>query len=629
MYHGKVTGTCAALLLLVFCLFPVFRTDARAAAVGRADRAVSTSPDPAARALPQLKKTPDAGNTYSTSITFSEFPVGTSITSQYAPDGIVFGGDAPFITTDASNPTSPVLSGSPQFNGTITGTFVDPTTGANATVNSFQMDAGYFDSLNSTRLSVYDGSGNLISSQLNSAIGIQTFVINSPTPIGSWQIEIVSNEPNGFAVDNIGFNQPALNTTVVAIDAQLAGIVYQGNAVQPATLDALAGYGAGMLGVTADGAATLLLQLTANTAGMATFTINGAGNATLDGSLYDPVAGGPAKGSTMTAATHALENGVFQAYALYRAPIDYTNNSNDTSIQRMLTVTAVFAPSNAGAPVTVTKEVTVQRPPVILVHGLWSHGSTWNNVVAILMQTFPGLYSTALDYTPTNASSFATNSLLLYDPTHHARADLAAHNIVNIRSDVVGHSMGGVLSRLWVANSKYARPDNLFLGDIHKLISVDAPYAGSFVADGVVNMEAMAPPDKVKKFQMAAASHGYPIAAGAIDDLRTTSVPITQLDGQHITVSAFEVEGDGGCQYFGLPLVFFLYGFTFPTSTLPNDDFVTVASQGQGLSASAQTLFDDCHTEVLNDSAVANKIGALLNQPASALAPGFPSAAVQ
>jgi hypothetical protein len=49
-----------------------------------------------------------AGDTLPNIITFAEYPTGTFITDQYASLGIVFGGDAPFIATDGSNPTSPM-----------------------------------------------------------------------------------------------------------------------------------------------------------------------------------------------------------------------------------------------------------------------------------------------------------------------------------------------------------------------------------------------------------------------------------------------------------------------------------------------------------------------------------------
>ena len=89
-------------------------------------------------------------------LTFSEFPDGTAITNQYQPQGILFGGDSPYIRTTA-HPTTPVLSGTPTFEGAIEGTFVDPATGALRTVDHFGLDAGYFNEVGSTRLTWYNG----------------------------------------------------------------------------------------------------------------------------------------------------------------------------------------------------------------------------------------------------------------------------------------------------------------------------------------------------------------------------------------------------------------------------------------------------------------------------------------
>src|SRR5689334_14810164 len=58
----------------------------------------------------RLPKNAANGGLQTGTITFSEFPEGTSITNQYQSSGIIFGGDSPFVTGDSSNPTSPVLS---------------------------------------------------------------------------------------------------------------------------------------------------------------------------------------------------------------------------------------------------------------------------------------------------------------------------------------------------------------------------------------------------------------------------------------------------------------------------------------------------------------------------------------
>ena len=125
-------------------------------------------------------------------ITFSEYPVKTYISDQYADKGIIFGGDNPFISNDASNTTSPVLSGSPQFLGAIEGRFVDPSTHEPTTVNRFEMDAGNFDELSSTRLQWFNSSGELIAQKLDEEYAIEHFVVEHDG-IASWKIELSRN----------------------------------------------------------------------------------------------------------------------------------------------------------------------------------------------------------------------------------------------------------------------------------------------------------------------------------------------------------------------------------------------------------------------------------------------------
>ncbi|MCO5242957.1 MAG: hypothetical protein M9927_03830 [Anaerolineae bacterium] len=137
---------------------------------------------------------------------FQQYPLDTAISNQYASQGIIFGGDSPFISTDSANPTSPVLSGTPRFAGAIEGHFVDPSDGTTATiVESFRLDAGYFDELGSTRIVWFDSQGNKLGQRTNSQMGIETFEIQGGN-IARWRMEIVENEPNGFGIDNISLS---------------------------------------------------------------------------------------------------------------------------------------------------------------------------------------------------------------------------------------------------------------------------------------------------------------------------------------------------------------------------------------------------------------------------------------
>jgi hypothetical protein len=136
-------------------------------------------------------------------ITFSEYPLDTKITNQYADKGIVFGGDSPFISVDGANPTASVLSGSPRFQGAIEGTFVDPDDGVTpVVVEGFSLDAGFFDAYGSVRLTWYSKDGTKLGQKIGSIIGIQRFTIRGG-PIASWRIETIKEEPTGFAIDNV------------------------------------------------------------------------------------------------------------------------------------------------------------------------------------------------------------------------------------------------------------------------------------------------------------------------------------------------------------------------------------------------------------------------------------------
>ena len=139
-------------------------------------------------------------------ITFSEFSNGTKITDQYADRGIIFKGDAPFITGDGSNPTSPVLSGTPTFDGAIEGHFVDPATHEPTTVNHFELDGGYFNQESSTKLSWFNPKGELIRAVRDSKLGIEHFTVDDEN-IAYFRIEIVSQEDAGYAIDNVSFKK--------------------------------------------------------------------------------------------------------------------------------------------------------------------------------------------------------------------------------------------------------------------------------------------------------------------------------------------------------------------------------------------------------------------------------------
>ena len=125
---------------------------------------------------------------------------------QYEPQGIIFGGDSPFITDDGSNPTSPVLSGTPRFTGKITGTFVAPD-GKRVTVGHFSLDVGYIDNPGSVAVTAFNAKGRVLDTVTANQTGIVPVTVQA-SGIAAFSVAEVSAENAGFAIDNVAFPQP-------------------------------------------------------------------------------------------------------------------------------------------------------------------------------------------------------------------------------------------------------------------------------------------------------------------------------------------------------------------------------------------------------------------------------------
>lgn len=105
------------------------------------------------------------------------------------------------IVGDGANPTSPVLSGSPTFNGPIAVLFDVDLAGVG-------LDGGFFNAIGGTAITAFGRDGRLLGSVANEALGIE--FLGLVTDDGSAQIagllfSLVGPEPAGFAIDNLRF----------------------------------------------------------------------------------------------------------------------------------------------------------------------------------------------------------------------------------------------------------------------------------------------------------------------------------------------------------------------------------------------------------------------------------------
>jgi hypothetical protein len=108
---------------------------------------------------------------------------------------------ATFITSDGANPTSPVLSGTPTFNGPVSILF-------SVDVAGVGLDGGFFNAIGGTAISAFDRNGNLLGQVLNEALGIEFLGLvtqDGQSKIAGLQFSLVGAEPAGFAIDNLRF----------------------------------------------------------------------------------------------------------------------------------------------------------------------------------------------------------------------------------------------------------------------------------------------------------------------------------------------------------------------------------------------------------------------------------------
>jgi pimeloyl-ACP methyl ester carboxylesterase len=232
--------------------------------------------------------------------------------------------------------------------------------------------------------------------------------------------------------------------------------------------DRLATQGRIVSGVAADGVAEVVIRIPASQVGQA-FTLTVLTEPKDDGSTQPSTlvaedgglaATGPAPNfqSSVTVSAVATSQPTPCAFAVYRAPLDFVRagNTYDAALSKK---SIVIATSNQQA------IVTILRPPVFLIHGIWGQRQDWLGFSALMTDGRFRHYTA--DYSSTNGQSVTSNEIVVQGQLRQLISSVATEDsIAIVRADVVGHSMGGLAT-------------NYFQGLIHKLITIDTPHGGS------------------------------------------------------------------------------------------------------------------------------------------------------
>lgn len=108
------------------------------------------------------------------------------------------------IVNDGANPTSPVLSGTPIFNGPIGMLF-------SVDVFGVGLEGGFFNAIAGTAITAFARNGTLLGSVTNTGLGIEFLGLvtdDGTASIAGLLFSLVGAEPAGFAIDNLRFGQP-------------------------------------------------------------------------------------------------------------------------------------------------------------------------------------------------------------------------------------------------------------------------------------------------------------------------------------------------------------------------------------------------------------------------------------
>jgi pimeloyl-ACP methyl ester carboxylesterase len=262
-------------------------------------------------------------------------------------------------------------------------------------------------------------------------------------------------------------------------------------------------------GVASDGLNALLLRTLSGLSGTACFEIVSA-SALDQGSIQSPL--------TLTQSVSPFNYG----FSYYTPPEFY----GDSSASRSITVEFSFTPDiGNGNTSKIRAQTTIVRPPVMLIHGLWSDSTTWSKDYIRndrVHTTYLGDYKTA------NASSFSTNQNKVKDYLAETLKLFRQKGYAATQADVLAHSMGGLLTRLYAGTQSFTRPDNLNKGDVHRLITLDTPHFGSNFANLLVALHRANPP---KTESTVLALTGGSVLNGAVCDLSENSPALQGLGG--------------------------------------------------------------------------------------------------
>lgn len=221
------------------------------------------------------------------------------------------------------------------------------------------------------------------------------------------------------------------------------------------------------------------------------------------------------------------------AGAEYVAPKKYNPNNN--------TIYLDYTASGSSEPSFAIK-LNIKPVPVMLIHGLASSGVVWSSMKnSLINQGWKSSHVATPSYD--NDISFAISAGTISSQITGWVNDMKAEGLLMNKVNLVGHSMGGLVSRQYIKNNGGER--------IQKVITLNTPHSGSELANFVMDGNFFGIGRDIGSLVFGG---DFDIDNGAMNSLRVNSDEILTLNGSntsgvktHAVSSVFEF-----CNYFTL-----------------------------------------------------------------------------
>lgn len=299
-------------------------------------------------------------------------------------------------------------------------------------------------------------------------------------------------------------------------------------------------------GAVADGISKLLLI--ARCRSVTRFRISGRLSDDLSQGTLEPYMGVGGANLEVEVQPQRAADGEYYAIAVYTPPSICPTDPLDRIVRIQV------ADTNASGLAVSSLTLKLEQAPVILVHGLWSGPTVWltGGFYDYLrdqdFKVFLAGYNSASTFNPSIASNSAITSV-----GDHVKLALKALRISGIAAsqcDVVGHSMGGLMTRGYIQQqvtmNRWKRPDNYMNGYIRKLITIGTPHLGSSLAAllyGYRDAPIAGVPTKVSSvFER----FGMPIAGGAVESLAPNSPALQAMKACEVPCHAITASWEPG-----------------------------------------------------------------------------------